>query len=493
MKTTVIHSIFKRSLPLFFALLVAFSSIPPYTTVNAKTLAVESESEQKAIGGYAVSANTDAPYGYTMLSKETNGAAMQRLYESMESAVSKYINGGEDVPADTPWSSSGGLFYELPSASFKGADFGLSTNEMVSVYYTFRADHPEIVFLSSTYLFSESANIIYLTIPEEFVLQSERVKYAKLASERLEDFKNSLDSDDSDYDIAIKAHDLLMEENFYRYDSESIPSAKHSAHSIIGWLDGSGVVCEGYSKAFQYLLKGCGVECLYVTGTSKGQAHAWNMIKCGTSWLWVDATFNDQSNLPGGYYHYYFGLPNTAFLSDHTPADRTLGTAYQVELPAVSDDFEGFYYQKTNALISDSSQLLNILANSARLEFDNSSYTVTLFAKDSEVKTQAISALRQANNVIAMLDEYDLSLRCSTKYSYSTVSAADAGNGGCIIYVNFNYHPCDVDRNTFVEKYDAELILDALCENIPMPRYADTNENGEVTVYDAVLVLKTIK
>lgn len=488
----MMRSIFTKTASLFFALSVAFSPIPPYTTVNAET--VSAENSQKTVCEYTVYANTDAPYGYTMLSKETNGAAMQRLYESMETVVGKYINGGGDIPKDDPQSSdSGNVFYEIPSASFKGADFGLSINEMISVYFTFRADHPEIVFLPPTYLFSKNANVIDLVIPEEFVLQSERVKYAELASQRLESFKSTLSDSDGDYDIAVKAHDLLMEEIFYRYDSGNIPSTKHSAHSIVGWLDGTGVVCEGYAKAFQYLLSGCGVECLYVTGTSKGQSHAWNMIKCASSWLWVDATFNDQSNLPGGYYHYYFGLPNTAFLSDHIPSDRTFGTSYQVELPAVSDNFDSFYYQKYNALISDPSQLMNMLADNARREFDRQSYTVTLFAQNVEVKTQAISALRQASNVLGMLEEYDLSLRCSTQYSHSTISSADAGNGGCIIYVNFNYHPCDVDRNTFVEKYDAELILDALCENIPIPRYADTDENGEVTVYDAVLVLKTIK
>ncbi len=499
MKRAVINNVFKKSATLFIALLLAFSPIRPSANVNAQ--AFENSTEPKSI--YEHTVNTDAQdlysdgYGYAMLSKEANGASMQKLYESIDTTVSKYADGGSDIPTDSPYSSdSGSVFYEIPNATFKGADYSLSIDEMVSVYFTYRADHPEAFFLPPSYLFSESLNTIYLIIPEDFVLQSERVKYTELAKKRLEDFKGSLDDGAGEYEIAIKAHDLLMEENFYRYDSGNIPSTKQSAHSIIGWLDQSGVVCEGYSKAFQYLLKGCDVECLYVTGASKGQAHAWNVVKCASSWFWVDITFDDQSNLPGGYYHYYFGLPNSAFLKDHTPGTRTFGSSYQVELPTIADDFNNFYYKKAEALISagaSSSELMKTLTDSAKIEFDKKNYTVTLFAENESAKTQAISDLSRASLVAQAIKDYNLSLRCSSKYTFSTVSSADAGNGGCIIYVNFSYHPCDVDRNTFVEKSDAELILDALCGNSRMPKYADADESGEVTVYDAVVVLKAIK
>ena len=159
------------------------------------------------------------------------------------------------------------------------------------------------------------------------------------------------------------------------------------------------------------------------------------------------------------------------------------------------DDFNSFYYKKTGALISetDSAELMNTVANNAKYAFDNESYTVTLFAENEAAKTQALQNLGRSSLMMQMLKDFDLSLRCSTKYTISTISSADAGKGGCIIYINYNYHPCDVDRNTFVEKYDAELILDALCSNIQMPNYADADENGTVTVYDAVFVLKTIK
>ncbi len=488
---------FKIVLSAFLAVLLAFS--PMHHTVvnaNAKTAQTnKSDIQDKVIEENAVYTSDNKPYGYLMLSKEENGASMQKLYDAIDSAVCKYVDGGGDIPTNEPYNSDGGnVFYEIPNALFKGTDYKLSINEMVSVYFTYRADHPEAFFLPPSYLFAESAQMIFLIIPGDFVLQSERIKYTNLAKQRLGEFKASINNISDEYQIAAKAHDLLMQENFYRYDSGNIPSTHHSAHSMVGWLDKSGIVCEGYAKAFQYLLSGVGIECLYVTGTSKGQAHAWNLVKNNGSWYWVDPTFNDQESLPGGFYHYYFGLPNDAFLSDHTPGTRTFGSAYQVELPKIDNDFELFYYNQTNTLISESniSSLMSVLAQNAKNEFDSGNYTVTLFAQNSTVKTKATSTINRSSNFTQMLKDHNLTLRCDSKYTVSTISSADAGTGGCIIYVNFNYHPCDVDRNTFVEKNDAQLILEALCENIPTPEFADTDQNGKISIYDAVLVLKTI-
>jgi len=487
-------------LSLFLAISLAFSPMHHGINANAQTengeIYTEStDTKTKTLKEYPVNASSDKPYGYTMLAEEEHGLSMQKLYGDIDNAVSKYVSGGNDIPTDEPYGSDGGsVFYEIPNADFKGADYDLSVEEMVSVYFTYRADHPEAFFLPPSYLVAENARMIFLLIPDSFVLQSERVKYSELAKKRLDDFKASLKGISDEYEIAVKAHDLLMQENFYRYDSGNIPSTHHSAHSIIGWLDKSGVVCEGYAKAFQYLLGGVGIECIYVTGNSKGQAHAWNAVRIQNSWFWVDATFNDQESLPGSFYHYYFGLPNDAFLIDHAPGTRTLGSAYQVKLPEMVNSFDLFYYKKTNAFVSESNigDLMPTLANKAKSGFDANNYTVTLFAENSTAKNKATTAINRSSNVTQMLKDHALTLRCSSKYTVSTISSADAGKGGCIIYVNFKYHPCDVDRNTYVEQTDAQLILDALCGNIPKPEFADTDENGKISIYDAVLVLKTI-
>lgn len=488
------NSFVKKSISLLLVLFFILSSADQHASINAKSGNLKSKDTE--LYEYTVNADTQGTYGYTMLASEDHGANMQRLYVSIDQAVSKYIDGGGNIPTDEPYSSdSGSVFFEIPSASFSGKDFSLSLEEMVSVYFTYRSDHPEMFFLPASYLFSEESATIYLVTSQELVLQSERVKYNDLAKKKLKDFKASISSNDTEYDIALKAHDLLMKENFYRYDSGNIPSTKSSAHSIIGWLDSSGIVCEGYAKAYQYLLSNCGVECLYVTGASNNQAHAWNLVRYNSEWFWVDTTFNDQENLPNGFYHYYFGLPNSTFLQSHTPNTQILGSSYQVKLPNVSESYDLFYYQRAEAFISGSNigELMNTLAKNAKREFDQSSYTVALFAENESIKSKVTSELNRSSVVNQMLKDNALDRRCSATYSVLSVSSSSSTDGGSVIYVKFNYHACDVDRNSFVEEHDANIVLDALCNNIPTPQYADTDQNGRITIYDAILILQILK
>lgn len=478
----------KVALPLILALILCFLEIPSAYAVSLEAPeSVEAQAASLQYEGYG--------YNYSMLTAEKNGEAMQRLYRDIDTVAKKYLTGGGNVPTDDPYSAdSGNVYYELPGASFKGSDYSLSVEEMISVYFTYRADFPEAFFLPPSYLYSGSSQTVFLAISKDHVLESVRTKYYSAASKRLEEFKNSLPAGISDYEIAVAAHDLIVKENFYRYDSGSIPSTAASAHSITGWLDGTGVVCEGYAKAYQFLLSGAGVDCSYVTGTANGTAHAWNIVKCDGQWFWVDLTFDDQSALPGGFYRYYFGLPNSAFLLDHTPGTTTYGSAYQVPLPKISDGFEMFYYQKAGATVtSDSTASLKSLTQHAQKAFDRGDYSIALFADSPESKKAFTNILNAQSGVTLAIKNAGLALRCDNSYAYSTVSSADAGVGGCLIFIKFDYHSCDVDHNTYVEKSDAEFILNALCDNVPMKDEYDTDKNGSISIYDAVLVFKAMK
>lgn len=58
-------------------------------------------------------------------------------------------------------------------------------------------------------------------------------------------------------------------------------------------------VCAGYARAFQYLLEQMNLYVTYVTGTSTGglsgtrAEHAWNLVRCGGEYYYVDATWGD--------------------------------------------------------------------------------------------------------------------------------------------------------------------------------------------------------
>ena len=53
-------------------------------------------------------------------------------------------------------------------------------------------------------------------------------------------------------------------------------------------------VCQGYTKAMQYLLKKAGIMSTTILGHVKGGNHAWNLVSVNGNWYYLDATWGDS-------------------------------------------------------------------------------------------------------------------------------------------------------------------------------------------------------
>lgn len=86
------------------------------------------------------------------------------------------------------------------------------------------------------------------------------------------------------------------------------------AHNAYGALVNGKAVCEGYAKAFQYLLQRVGIQSFMVTGTGKGGNHAWNIVRIDGRYYNVDLTWDDQKS---DTFHAYFNLTDEIIKEDH--------------------------------------------------------------------------------------------------------------------------------------------------------------------------------
>lgn len=122
-------------------------------------------------------------------------------------------------------------------------------------------------------------------------------------------------------------------------------------------------VCAGYARTFQYLMNRLDIPVIYVTGTTDtGEAHGWNIVKCGDNYYNVDVTWGDpvfaegesgEYNLPDDLIYYDFLCVSDAEFSDTHQADANL------PLPACNaDDLE--YYRQIGRYMDtfDATQIL---------------------------------------------------------------------------------------------------------------------------------------
>lgn len=245
------------------------------------------------------------------------------------------------------------------------------------------ADHPEIFYVDgyscTTHMRDDEVQRItftarYTLTEEEILIRQEKMK--EYAAAVLEGMDKAAD----DYGKLKYLYDYIIR------NTEYVPDAPENQTLCSVILYGQSV-CQGYAKAFQYLCKEAGISAVMVTGTVKGEGHAWNLVKADGEWYYVDPTWGDaryrledadpvwgQENGPEVNYDYF--LVTTDLLSrTHTPGDL-------FALPACTS-MEDNYYVRENAYFTgvDQERIASLFAAARRLGQE----MVTLKCADDEV------------------------------------------------------------------------------------------------------------
>lgn len=104
----------------------------------------------------------------------------------------------------------------------------------------------------------------------------------------------------------------LLSENMSAYEKLKIVYAYLIDHivyeenehdqNIAGAMWKGQAVCAGYARALQYFLERLGIDCIYVEGDSfeNAEGHAWNIVRIGEQYYYVDVTNGDQPDFFSG-------------------------------------------------------------------------------------------------------------------------------------------------------------------------------------------------
>ena len=199
-------------------------------------------------------------------------------------------------------------------------------------------DHPEIFYLDVTkmYMYTETTTTIKGTTYKISIGPEGDSKYLAygfnsksdvvIAEDKLNTIlyliKSNLSGDV--YNQIKQVHNYLIDN--INYDSEN---TSELSHGIYGALVNDLAVCDGYSKAFKYILDNIGISCIEVCGVAENssgtrESHAWNDVVINGKWYAVDVTWDDPIIIGGNgrltdtlRYNYFLKGSDTLY-SSHT-------------------------------------------------------------------------------------------------------------------------------------------------------------------------------
>lgn len=118
-------------------------------------------------------------------------------------------------------------------------------------------------------------------------------------------------------------------------------------------------ICQGYASGMVYLCKKANLYCKMVSGASRGEGHAWNLVRVSTGTYHVDVTWSDTSGakLAAKDWYQYFMLTQAEICYDHDIDDDTFATG--VTLPKPEKTSEKLYAQSSYLVKDLSYRILN--------------------------------------------------------------------------------------------------------------------------------------
>ena len=210
-----------------------------------------------------------AYYGYSSLMGKDNSTALTSAYQDIVSGVEAMK---PEIKLSVP----------------------LTAKEALTVFYYYHDDYPQHFWCNSAFQYTLEDNKVISILPQYAMTRSEK-EYAQ------REFENSVaacltvaSSVKSDYEREKRIHDYLANRITYQNGK--------NAHNAYGALVEKKAVCDGYARAFQWLLYQAGIPAMIAEGTSINPAsggqepHAWNVVKIGGEYYHVDLTWDDASS-----------------------------------------------------------------------------------------------------------------------------------------------------------------------------------------------------
>lgn len=170
-------------------------------------------------------------------------------------------------------------------------------NSIDRSYHAVLKDHPEIFWVHNRekiYKTTYSDSDYCVFTPGYTYTDSEIDEIQTAMEQSFQEVRALIPEDAGDYEKVRIVYTYVIDHTQYQTGEDD--------QSIAGVFWKKSAVCAGYAGAVQYLLERLDIPCIYVDGSTKGstEGHAWDIVKIGQEYYYVDATNGDQPDFLNG-------------------------------------------------------------------------------------------------------------------------------------------------------------------------------------------------
>lgn len=198
-----------------------------------------------------------------------------------------------------------------------------------------QGDYIRFVLGGSSYTIrmEEESESVFNTVDMEMVyyttLEQEQELTAELNS--VMDSFNFTEST-SDYKKIETIYNYICENVTYDFDGHD-DSSNTFCHTAYAALMNKTAVCQGYATLLYRMLKSAGIDSRVITGVSGAESHAWNIVKIGELYYYLDSTW-DAGNLI-----FSFFLKGSSSFPDHECDSSYLNSTFVETYPVGEEDY----------------------------------------------------------------------------------------------------------------------------------------------------------
>lgn len=245
----------------------------------------------------------------------------QTFWDALDYVCALYLTGEDDAV------STSGMVLPDYTISYSS----LSLERATDIFLMFNYSNPQYYFINGGYAYIESRGILVPTFYTEFQSGSKRSQATQAMKNTITSWESTIASAGSTEQKAKAAHDLIARK--VQYDDNYLTNPENPFHqSAYSVFCDDHSVCAGYTKAFEMLMNGAGIDTIALLSTD----HAWNMIKINDSWYHTDCTWDDMDGYSGYEMIYnFFNRSESVIRSDGT---HEIQSMFDGKLPASTLD-----------------------------------------------------------------------------------------------------------------------------------------------------------